>query len=57
MATKKTEAEAKKPVEVMETEANMPVEATETEATKPEVKEEDNRVSIMIPYIEGEDSG
>ena len=44
MATKKTEAEANKPVEV-----------TEAEATKPEVKEEDNRVSIMIPYIEGED--
>lgn len=45
MATKKTEAEA-----------NKPVEAIETEATKPEVKkEEDNRVSIMIPYIEGED--
>ena len=49
MATKKTEAvEEKKPVEVKEPEA--------TEVKEPEVKEpEDNRVMIMIPYIEGED--
>ena len=44
MATKKTEA----------VEEKKPVEAKEPEVT--EVKEpEDNRVSIMIPYIEGED--
>lgn len=42
MATKKTEVEAR-PVEAVEA---MPVEAKE---------EQDNRVMIMIPYIEGED--